>query len=485
MNTWDYSAFWTEAVSQIRDEANSDKKVGEFDMWFSPIGYENSKEGIITVSAPSNFLKDNFISRGFADKIRHKLFELSGKDIKLEFIIKTPVLSQKRDAQPENIQSGTQKESVTASSQIKKSRTESVEVQNTKKHPDLREDYTFDTFVMGENNSFAYNAALGISKNPGRAYNPVLIYGGVGLGKTHLIQAIGNAVHQNSKLKVVYITAEDFMNDFIESIHSGYKTPQKFRSRYRNADVLLIDDIHFLQNKDGTQEELFHTFNSLYNSFKQIVFTCDRPVSELKNLTDRLKSRFERGLNVDLQPPKYEVRRAILEKKLEQIRTVMPEKVISLIPDEVMDLIAKNVETNVRDLESCLTKIIAYAELVQNKITLEIAQQQLRDKFSAAQPGNISIDIIQRVVADDFNISLSDIRGKKRTKNVTLPRQIAMYIAQEITEFSTTELGMEFGGKNHTTVMYSCQKIKEAILTDSKLDSKIQYLIKNIKDYKK
>ena len=303
------------------------------------------------------------------------------------------------------------------------------------------------------------------------------------MGKTHLIQAIGNALHEKGGLKVIYITAENFTNEFIQSLHN--KTPQKFKSKYRTADVLLIDDIHFLQNKEGTQEELFFTFDALYNSFKQIVFTCDRPVSELKNLTDRLKSRFERGLNVDLKPPKYEMRRAILEKKLEHIQTVMSQEVISLIPDEVIDLIAKNVETNVRDLESCLTKIIAYAELVQNKITPEIAQQQLRDKFSAARPGNISIDIIQRVVADDFNISLSDIRGKKRTKNVTLPRQIAMYIAQEITEFSTTELGMEFGGKNHTTVMYSCQKIREAILTDSKLDSKIQYLIKNIKDYKK
>ena len=331
-----------------------------------------------------------------------------------------------------------------------------------KKPPDLREDYTFDTFVMGENNSFAYNAALAISKNPGRTYNPILIYGGVGLGKTHLIQAIGNAVYQTGNLKVIYITAENFTNEFIQSLNE--KTAQKFKNKYRSVDVLLIDDIHFLQNKEGTQEELFYTFDTLYNSFKQIVFTCDRPISELKNLTERLRSRFERGLNVDLQSS---------------------SQFISFIPDEVIDLIAQNVETNVRDLESCLTKIIAYAELVQNKITLDIARQQLRDKFSSAQPENINIDIIQRVVSDDFNISLSDIRGKKRTKNVVLPRQIAMYLAQELTEFSTTELGMEFGGRDHTTVMHSCQKIREAIITDSKLDSKIQYLIKNIKDYKK
>ena len=303
------------------------------------------------------------------------------------------------------------------------------------------------------------------------------------MGKTHLIQAIGNAVYQTGNLKVIYITAENFTNEFIQSLNE--KTAQKFKNKYRSVDVLLIDDIHFLQNKEGTQEELFYTFDTLYNSFKQIVFTCDRPISELKNLTERLRSRFERGLNVDLQPPKYETRRAILEKKLEYMRSQSSSQFISFIPDEVIDLIAQNVETNVRDLESCLTKIIAYAELVQNKITLDIARQQLRDKFSSAQPENINIDIIQRVVSDDFNISLSDIRGKKRTKNVVLPRQIAMYLAQELTEFSTTELGMEFGGRDHTTVMHSCQKIREAIITDSKLDSKIQYLIKNIKDYKK
>lgn len=479
MDAWDYSTFWKEAITQIRDELNSSERRQEFDMWFSPIEYVESKEGAIIVCAPSNFLKDNFVSRGFADTVQNKLHELSGKPLKIEFVIKNPVSHNKTDMHKHD------KEPLYNLAQRESSKTyvENSDVKKIKSHPDLRTNYTFDTFVMGENNSFAYNAAIAVSKNPGGPYNPVLIYGGVGLGKTHLIQSIGNAMHNAGASKIVYITAENFTNEFIQSLNE--KTAQKFKSKYRKADALLIDDIHFLQNKEGTQEELFYTFDALYQSQKQIVFTCDRPISELKNLTDRLKSRFERGLNVDLQPPKYETRRAILEKKLECLRTSMPKKVITLIPSEVLDLIAQNVETNVRDLESCLTKIIAYAELVQNKITLEIAQQQLRDKFSSAQPENISIDIIQRVVAEDFNISLADIRGKKRTKNVTLPRQIAMHIAQEITEFSTTELGMEFGGRDHTTVMYSCQKIKEAAITDTKLDAKIQYLIKNIKNYKK
>ena len=473
MATWDYSAFWHEGIEQLKEEFSSKKRLQEFDMWFSPVEYVNSKESAIVAACPSKFLEDNFVSRGYAAAVQKKLHELSGKSLKLEFIIRAPDesadKSKKAESRPQHNQ--------------QKNQSENADTKKIKKHPDLREDYTFDTFVMGENNSFAYNAALAISKNPGRTYNPILIYGGVGLGKTHLIQAIGNAVYQTGNFKVIYITAENFTNEFIQSLNE--KTAQKFKNKYRSVDVLLIDDIHFLQNKEGTQEELFYTCDTLYNSFKQIVFTCDRPISELKNLTERLRSRFERGLNVDLQPPKYETRRAILEKKLEYMRSQSSSQFISFIPDEVIDLIAQNVETNVRDLESCLTKIIAYAELVQNKITLDIARQQLRDKFSSAQPENINIDIIQRVVADDFNISLSDIRGKKRTKNVVLPRQIAMYLAQELTEFSTTELGMEFGGRDHTTVMHSCQKIREAIITDSKLDSKIQYLIKNIKDYKK
>lgn len=486
MSTWDYSAFWQECITQIQNEFEAKKRSQEFDLWFSSLEYTGSKDSVVVLAVPSKFVQDNFISRGYAAAVQNKLYELSGKSINIEFTIKPAARQKPAAEQSKNKENENGRFSQNAASSLNVQNTQGEQSgQNTakKKHTDLREDYTFDTFVMGENNSFAYNAAVAVSKNPGRAYNPVLIHGGVGLGKTHLIQAIGNAVYQSGGLKVIYITAENFTNEFIQSLND--KTPQKFKNKYRSADVLLIDDIHFLQNKESTQEELFYTFDALYNSYKQIVFTCDRPISELKNLTERLRSRFERGLNVDLQPPKYEMRRAILEKKLAYIHDQSCSKITSLIPQEVIDLIAQNVETNVRDLESCLTKIIAYAELVESKVTLEIAQQQLRDKFSSSQPSNISIDVIQRVVADDFNISLVDIKGKKRTKNVTLPRQIAMYIAQEITEFSTTELGIEFGGKDHTTVMHSCQKIREAILTDSKLDSKIQYLIKTVKDYKK
>ena len=239
-------------------------------------------------------------------------------------------------------------------------------------------------------------------------------------------------------------------------------------------DVLLIDDIHFLQNKTETQEELFHTFNALYDANKQMVFTCDRPVSELKQLSDRLRSRFERGLNVDLQPPNYETRYAILKKKIDSTGL--------FIPDTVIALICRNVTTNVRDLEAALTKLIAYAELVNKNITLEIAQQQLKDIFSNPNQGNITIDLIQKVVADYFGLSHNDLKGKKRTKAIVFPRQTAMYIAREITEYSTTEVGLEFGGRDHTTVMHACQKIEDRMRTDPTLEPIIQFLIRQIKE---
>jgi chromosomal replication initiator protein len=288
------------------------------------------------------------------------------------------------------------------------------------------------------------------------------------------MQSIGNRVWLESpKLKIICITAEDFTNEFIQSIHD--KTTQNFKNKYRYVDVLLIDDIHFLQNKLGSQEELFHTFNALYDANKQMVFTCDRPVSELKNLSDRLRSRFERGLNVDLQPPNFETRSAILKKKIEAGRVS--------VPDEVIEIIAKNISTNVRDLEAALTKLIAYAELVHKDITLEIAQNQLKDVFSQSKHGNVTIDNILRVVADYFKLSYNDLKGKKRTKNIALPRQIAMYIARDITEYSTTELGFEFGGRDHTTVMHACQKIEERLKLDPNLESTIQALVRSIKDY--
>jgi chromosomal replication initiator protein len=452
--TWDYGIFWKETIKQIRDSISDQ----EYMMWFNNIEYEGSREKEIIISVPSSFYRDQ-VKQRYLGLLEEKLLELSGNPIIVSFNIKKASggdsAGEKKPAAPPKIQTGP----------ASKSRLP---------HQQLRKEYTFDNFVIGVNNSFAANAAIAIAKNPGTAYNPCLIYGGVGLGKTHLIQSIGNSAYREFEgFKIVYVTAENFTNEFIQAIRD--KNTHKFKNKYRNADVLLIDDIHFLQNKVETQEELFHTFNALYETNKQMVFTCDRPVSELKTLSDRLRSRFERGLNVDLQPPSYETRYAILKKKIETSRTPIPE--------EVINLICNNVTTNVRDLEAALTKLIAYAELVNKNITIEIAQSQLKDIFSNPRQNNVTIDIIKRVVADYFGLSHNELSGKKRTKAIAFPRQAAMYITREITEYSTTEVGLEFGGRDHTTVMHACQRIENKMKMDPTLEPIVQHLIRAIKEH--
>lgn len=468
MVSWDYSIFWKEAMTQIQSELEEQ----EFAMWFN-LEYHSSTETEITITVPSSFYRDQ-VKQRYQSYIEEKLQELTGKHLKLLIEIrprKTEESSKKsiRDS----VASPSTEQKKNSGSKRPDNQDAPSQQRDKAPHPQLRKDYTFDSYVIGDNNSFAANAAIAIAKNPGTAYNPFLIYGGVGLGKTHLMQSIGNYIYSDSDTKVIYVTAENFTNEFIQSIRD--KTTQAFKNKYRYIDVLLIDDIHFLQKKIETQEELFHTFNALYDGNKQMVFTCDRPVSELKNLSDRLRSRFERGLNVDLQPPSFETRFAILKKKADN-RNIH-------IPNEVIELISKNVTTNVRDLEAALTKLVAYAELVGKEITVEIAQQQLKDVFASPKQSNVTIEIIQRVTAEYFALSFNDLKGKKRTKAIAYPRQLAMYIAREITEYSTTEVGMEFGGRDHTTVMHACQKIEERIRSDPTLDSTINTLIRSIKEY--
>jgi chromosomal replication initiator protein len=447
-SAWDYKIFWEETAKQIHDDISEQ----EFLMWFRHTDYLASEDSRLILSVPSSFYKDQVTQR-YLPLIERILFELSGHKISVSFTV------QKKELEPE--EEGVSHDP--APRPLKKA----------KPHPQLNTEYNFDRFVRGENNDFAYMAAYAIAKNPGKAYNPCLIYGGVGLGKTHLLQAIGNLSYQEfQQQKIVYVTAETFTNEFILSIKEN--TSHRFKNKYRSVDMLLLDDIHFLPGKVETQEELFHTFNALYDANKQMVFTCDRPVSELRSLSDRLRSRFERGLNVDLQPPNYETRIAILKKKIE-------EKTIS-IPDEVIELICSNIKTNVRDLEKALTKLCAYAELVNKHITLDIAQRQLRDFFSNHDYRNVGIDAIQRVVAEYFGLSASDLKGKKRSQAIAYPRQIAMYISRDITEYSTTEVGLEFGGRDHTTVMHACAKIEDRIKTDSTLEPTLQHLIRTLKE---
>jgi chromosomal replication initiator protein len=450
---WDYGVFWKEALHQIQQTLNDH----EFLMWFRNMEHLSSSDSEIVIAVPSSFYKDQ-VKQRYLPMIEDKLLELSGQRIRVSFQV------EPRQPSDDEQQKKPAQQRLPAAPKKSKS-----------PHSQLNLEYNFERFVRGENNDFAYMASYAIAKNPGKAYNPCMIYGGVGLGKTHLIQAIGNLTYQDTQnLKIAYVTAETFTNEFILSIKEN--TSHRFKNKYRSVDMLLIDDVHFLPGKVETQEELFHTFNALYDANKQMVFTSDRPVSELKKLSDRLRSRFERGLNVDLQPPNYETRIAILKKKIE-------EKGIS-IPEDVVELICQNIRTNVRDLEKALTKLIAYAELVNKDITLEIAERQLRDFFTDNDTRNVTMDLIQKAVAEYFGLSLNDLKGKKRSKAIAFPRQLAMYIARDLTEYSTTEVGLEFGGRDHTTVMHACQRIEDRMKIDPTLSPTVQHLTRTIKDYR-
>ena len=458
----------------LHDLYKSQNKEDEFKLWFN-MNYVEDTIDTITVSVASSFLKLTMEKKGNFDIVLKKLKEITGQnDISLKCIVKEEKLS--KDDNSDSIKSD-EIENKKKSEEPKEEKKSESKKSSFKKHQLLQEEYTFDTFIPGDNSNFAYNASVAVAKEPGKQYNPILLYGGSGLGKTHLMQAIGNYIYNNGgeKLKICYVSAESFTNEFTISIKEG-KT-NAFKNKYRNLDILLLDDIHFLQGKESTQEELFYTFNALHEKKAQMVFTCDRPIKEIKNMAARLVSRLANGLCIDLQPPSYETRVAILQKKVD-----LTGKTLS---QDIIEYIAKNIETNVRDLEAALHKVFGYAELVGKTPDLEITKHLLKDVMDSAGAESISIDVIQKVIADNYQISVADLKGKKRDKKFVVPRQIAIYIARELTEIAYTELGNEFGGKDHSTIMSAYNKIAEQIKIDSSLESKIQLYIREIKEYKK
>jgi chromosomal replication initiator protein len=459
MAEFDYEGFWNETLSQLRTELGEE----EFSAWFSDIKYLRSGENSVVIGFPSGFHRDKVKAR-YLNGIKATLKKFADREIALEF----EVIS---GGEAENTLPVSKNSTAVHSSERLNESLPSPKPLK-KQHPQMRDDYTFEKYIIGENNNFAANAAIAISRNPGTAYNPFLIYGGVGLGKTHLMQAIGNYIHENSNHKVIYVTSEDFLNEYVQAIRE--KEMPSFKNKFRYTDVLLIDDIQFFQEKEQIQEEFFHTFNTLLNAQKQLVMTCDRPPSELKKFSDRLISRFEQNLRVDLQPPRYEVRCAILKSTAES-RGVA-------IPDEVIDLISKNISSNIRDLIGALKTLISYTEIMGQPVTLGIAQQKLRDIFASRRQANLSMEIIQKVVADFYSLSVNDLKGKKRNQKVAYPRQLSMYICREMTDFSTTEIGEAFGGRDHTTVMHSIDKIQGLLITDPSLDSTIENLKQQVKE---
>ena len=471
------------AMEELKKEYISKNNEDEFMFWFKMDYVEDSVDSI-TVSVPSSFMQTMMSSKGYFDIVQKKLEEITGQKVQIKCVInaeKSDSENQEKSTEDkknkENFSKDFKSKSITNPVEDHKQKSGATADKESKKHPLLQSKFTFDTFISGENSDFAYKASMAVAQNPGKKYNPILIYGGSGLGKTHLMQAIGNYIYSNGgeKLKIYYGSAESFTNEFTSSLAS--KKTNQFINKFRNLDVLLLDDIHFLDNKKGVQEELFYTFNALHEKQAQMVFTWDRPIKEIKNMTDRLVSRLANGLCIDITIPNYETRVAILKKKLELTGKTLDT--------EIIDYIAKNVETNVRELESALEQILAYADIIEQNPTLEMAKNQLKDILNSNSSQNISLDIIQKVIADNYQISISELKGKKRDKKYVFPRHVAIYIARELTEISYSELGNEFGGKDHATIMHAYDKIAENIKLDSNLESKINILMREIKEYKK
>jgi chromosomal replication initiator protein len=341
-----------------------------------------------------------------------------------------------------------------------------------KKYPNLNPKYTFDTFVIGNSNRFAHAACVAVAEAPARAYNPLFLYGGVGLGKTHLMHAIGHHIMEQKKdPKVVYVSSEKFTNELINSIKDDRN--EEFRNKYRNVDVLLIDDIQFIAGKERTQEEFFHTFNSLHEANKQIIISSDRPPKEIPTLEDRLRSRFEMGLITDIQAPDFETRMAILRKKA-QMEDID-------VPNEVTVYIAKNIKSNIRELEGALTRVVAYSSLTNRTISFELASEALKDIITTSKHEEITVNRIKEKVSAVFSLKMEDFNSKKRTRSISYPRQVAMYLSRELTDLSLPKIGEEFGGRDHTTVIHAHDKIAKDIENNEDFKEKVNKIILDLK----
>lgn len=352
-----------------------------------------------------------------------------------------------------------------------KKKKETVSAAKSSSLQNLNPNYTFETFVIGNNNNLAHAASLAVAETPGEVYNPLFIYGGVGLGKTHLMQAIAHfIINNNPNLKVLYVTSETFTNELIDSVKNQKNS--EFREKYRNIDVLLIDDIQFIIGKESTQEEFFHTFNALYQDRKQIVISSDRPPKEMETLSERLRTRFEMGLPVDIQIPTYETKMAILNKKAELGGYN--------IPYEVKDYVATHIKSSIRELEGALTKLSAFAKLSTNPITVEFAEEALKDLISPDSRRDITPELIIDIVAEHFNIRPEDILSQKRSADIVYPRQIAMYLCRQMTTNTVQSLGKAFGNRDHTTVIHGTEKINKMVISDENTKSTIDILIKKI-----
>jgi chromosomal replication initiator protein len=445
IGTMSLDEIWNRCLAAI------EKKVGTsiFDLWFKPIRLTLLKEQSAVLEIPNRFFKE-WIEDYYPSLIGESIEMIIGHPISVKFKIAEKVDTEikKMDARMEG----------------RKQRLASKGIY-------LNPRYTFENFIIGPSNQLAQAAAVAVTEAPGKTYNPLFVYGGVGLGKTHLITAIGNSIADRRRdYNIFFVPSEQFTNEVVSAVRHG-KT-EELKVKYRNLDLLLVDDVHFMENKTATQEELFHTINTLYERQKQIVLSSDRSPREIKNITDRLRSRFGMGLIVDIQPPEFELRIAILQKKADM------EKIS--IPGEVIEFIASKIKSNIRELEGCLIRVGAHASLTGSLIDLPMTKQVLKD-FIDDECKPLSADMIQKVVSDFYGIKYQDMKTKRRTKDITLPRQIAMYLCKRLTDLSLGDIGKSFGGKDHATVIYACKQINERRSNDEDFSRVIEGITGKVK----
>lgn len=446
---------WLKILGSLEKKINRHS----YDTWLKPTRFSHAQDNILFVRVPT--VEFRHISEKYADLINEAMENLTLEFSEVKFVTAEEdpsATSVRHDGGFASVPAPPASSGAPLRGGQARFDWESASQLNTR--------YTFSDFVIGSGNQFAHAASQAVAERPSKAYNPLFLYGGVGMGKTHLMQAIGHAVKRSQpEAAICYLSSEKFTNEMINSLR--YDKMTSFRDKFRTVDVLLIDDIQFLAQKERTQEEFFHTFNALHEAQKQIVIASDRPPKELSDIEDRLRSRFEWGLTADIQPPDLETKIAILQKKAESERVVLP--------DDVSFYVASNIRTNVRELEGALIRLVAYCSLTGAEITLRTAQECLKN-FIASQTRKITIESIQKVVAEQFGLRLTEIKAKDNSRSIVVPRQIAMYLAKSMTEASLPEIGRQFGGKHHTTVMHSVAKIEQARQTDKDLNRMVNKL---------
>jgi chromosomal replication initiator protein len=442
---------WSSAQEHLRSKLSADT----FNMWFASLRASTIDQNHVTLEAANEFcevwLKDNYSSL-----LQDAVAIAAGRQLQIKF--KSAPGTAPMTAAPAAVSAKVKAPAV-------------VHERATNGDTHFNPKNTFDSFVVGNNNNFAYAAAKAVAEAPGKSYNPLFLYGGVGLGKTHLLHAIGQQVSATKKgARVAYLSSEKFTNEYIDGIQNNQLA--KFRKKYRQTDVLLIDDIQFLAGKERIQEEFFHTFNALHEGHKQIVLTCDRPASEIQGLEGRLVSRFEWGLVTDLQPPDIEMRRAILNKKAQNMGVTLPE--------DVLDFLANRIRTNVRRLEGALIRVASYASLTGKKLSIEVVEGLLREILHEEGRFSISIEVIQKKVAEHYDIRLADMTSKRRPENIAFPRQVAMYLSRQMTESSLNTIGEAYGGRDHGTVLHACRLVKDRMEVDANVRQVVHYLEKQL-----